>query len=266
MLCGVLLLRQLRMGVDGKQSTLNGVQLVAVLSGTGIVMLGIVGLEKLLQRYATSILEVLKKAFLYVITAPLTILTQLISATLSGRFEVLQEPVQEQVQYTEPPVEGGFPPPVLGSVEQTADKAAFPWWLVVLILAAMTVVLTVLASAYKKHRRSVHTSEIQGTAAPMPKDHAARSRSNRSKLRQIYRAFLKQQRGRGLKLYPHYTSQDVQANLTQDTDAAAASKLREVYLSARYDETRDVTAQQLKTARDAMKQIRNGKDNSRQYL
>ena len=260
MLCGVMLLRQLRLGTEGKQTALNGGQMAVLLGTIGIGMLGLVAVERVLQRYATSILEILKKAILYIVTAPLTILTQLISATLSGRFEVLEEPAQEQVQYTEPPVEGGFPPPVLGTVEQTAEDPAFPWWVVALILVAMVAVLAVMAGAYRKRRAYAQTEQLHGKAAPMQKKRGDRQRSNRSKLRQIYRSFLKQQRLNGLKIYRHYTSADVQKRLTGGSDPEAAQGLRQVYLSARYDENREVTAQQLKTARDALKQIRNGKE------
>lgn len=263
MFCGVMLLRQLRMGTDGKQSRLNGTQMVVFLSASAVGMLGLVALERVLQRYATSVLEILKKAFLYIVTAPLTILTQLISAGLSGRFEVLQEPADEQIQYTEPPVEGGFPPPVLGTVEQAAEESGFPWWLVALILAAMVTVLAILARAYSKRRVFAATDEIHGAAEAKTKNREARERSNRSKMRQIYRSFLKQQRGNGMKLYHHYTSEDVHRHLTDNTDSEAAQTLRQVYLSARYDETREVTTQQLKTAKDAMKRIRNGKETSR---
>jgi hypothetical protein len=229
----------------------------------GGALLGLVALEKLLQRYATSVLEVLKKAFLYLFTAPLTILTQAISKILPGRIEILPEPTGEPVQFTEPTPEGGIPPPVLGTVEQVAEEAVFPWWLAILILVIMVAVLALLAGMYQKRRVSAAANTVVADAAPATKERKDKKRSNRSKLRQIYRSFLKQQRGYGLKLQRHYTSEDIQHRLAGDVDPEAAAILRQLYLSARYDESREVTPQPLKAARDAMKRIRNGNDTTR---
>ena len=77
--------------------------------------------------------------------------------------------------------------------------------------------------------------------------------TNRSRIRKVYRDFLKAQRKQGMKLRSYHTSADVQQNLAQTTDAAAAAQLRKIYLSARYDEGGEITANQLATAKAAYK-------------
>ena len=263
-LSGVLLLRQLRMGQEYSRSIRNTAQMVGILGATGGILLGLVALERILQNYASSVLDILKKAFLYILTAPLTILTQVISWTLAQEFHQVEQLVElDPVQYTEPPVEGALPPPVLGAVVQGVEEDRFPWWFVALMLVVMLAVMVLLARAYQKKQRPVGLVEEVIHDAPPPKKRENRERSNRWKLRQIYRNFLRHQRSQGMVLHKHYTSADVLNKLPKDANQAAAARLRALYLAARYDPNHEVTAEQVNWAKEAMKQIRNGKEISR---
>ncbi len=262
LLCGVMLLRQLRMGVRGKHTAMNNTQMAAVLGGTGLTVASIIGLERFLQQNAGSVLFYLKQLVLACFAGPFMVLGKILeSIRVQNLFEPVKKPIPEgEGYYSGTTRYGEALPPAAEIVEQPVEPEQFPWWLVILILCAMTVVLIALVGTYRKRKDTVQTQEIRGAAEPMKRQSSAGGRGNRYKLRQIYRSFLKQQRGRGVRLHHHYTSQDVLEHISPDTDSTAAAVLREVYLSARYQENRKVTPEQLKTARDALKVIRNGKE------
>ena len=81
-------------------------------------------------------------------------------------------------------------------------------------------------------------------------------RSNREKVRQTYRKFLAHERTGGLKLKKSYTTADILSRISPSTDRAAAAKLREIYLLARYDEEGEITRSQADAAREALKRIK----------
>ena len=264
LLSGVLLLRQLRMGREYRRSIRNTAQLGIVLGATGGVLLIVVALDRILQTYATSVLEMLKKGLLYLITAPLIIITQIVSWTLAQEFAIENQLSEgEQVQYTEAPVEGALPGPVLGTVEQMGAEERFPWWLAVLILAVMLLILVLLARTYRKRKDVRQIQEETLNALPEKKKREISQHSNRWKVRQIYRSFLKYLRSQGVVLRKYHTSADMLARLPAGIDRKAAVALRQSYLVARYDSKREITSEQLKIAREAMKQIRNGKETNR---
>lgn len=259
-LSGVLLLRQLRLGAGNRGGRLNGLQLVAVFGCTALLLGGIVLLERLLQRYATSLIELLKKLAIFLFTAPLTVVTQAISRVLPGGIELTDEPQQNPVQYTEPPVEGQLPPPVLSQSVESTVEPGFPWWLVVLILVAMAAILLYMLKVLHKRKENASAQEIRGYVKTAEKDVAAVDRSNRGRVRQLYRSFLRQQRNQGLQLDSTMTTADVQAGISPRTDPVQAQKLRQIYLVARYSQKRETTADALRAARAALRDSR-GKTN-----
>lgn len=255
MLCGVLMLRHLRMGEESRGGLRNGGQIALVLGAIGAFLVGLVAAERFLQHHATSILHVIKRALVVFFTVPLTVIADLIRSGLSGTIELIQEPPQNQVQYTEPPIEGGGIPPSLGQAVEQTEQTGFPWLLVIVLLILLTTVLAGMIVLMGK-RQSVPNTASAEKRIPTSRKKLQQDRGNRAKVRSIFRKFLRLQRGRGLKLSKHLTSADILELLPKQTDLPAAAKLREVYLAARYDYTRQISGQDVAIAQAALQSFR----------
>jgi hypothetical protein len=159
-------------------------------------------------------------------------------------------PQQPPEDLTPPPLES-VPP---AAPEPQPVESTFPWIALVVTVAVVVVLVLMLRTFQSSGGKAVsqHTEEALETGTTRRKDRS----SNRSKLRRCYREFLRYERKRGLTLRRYHTSLDVQKRLTADTDPQAASQLRQLYLSARYDPHREVTAEQVRQARAALKKIR----------
>lgn len=259
MLCGTLVQRQLRLGQESKGPA-SSLQLFAVLGGVSVSVLSLVAAERFLRDRASSVLDTIRRILIVVFTAPLTLLTQWISDAFVGRFEFLEEPAKGHVQYTEPPLENGFPPPVLGSLEEQAGEVGFPWGLVVLILVAMTVVMLFMMRVLREGQVRYKTPATETLLSAEPPVSPHMERSNRAKVRQIYRKFLKQQRSCGVRLRSNQTSADILHNISPGTDAKAAAQLRAIYLAARYGEHGEITARDVAAAKTSFRNIKEKKD------
>lgn len=246
---GVMLLRQLRLGMEGS-AAVNRRQSMALIAGTGVAVLGFVAVEKWLHLTLMAIL----RGALSIVLSPMQLLVDWFSEegkrfmeSLGSNSWVPQEPVPD---YTMPPLE---------SVPPTAPKpqpveSDFPWIAVAVTVAVVIVLVLMLRTFQSPGSKAVsrQTEETLESASGRRRDRS----SNRSKLRRCYREFLRYQRKRGLPLRRYHTSLDVQKRLVSDTDADAATQLRRLYLAARYDPRREVTAEQVRQARAALKKIR----------
>lgn len=255
-LAGVLLLRQLRLGEENQAHgrAADRRQLAVVAVSLCVMLLGIVALERFLRAQGLSIEEVLATLMKYLVGLPLTVLTKILTYLL--------RPVLKDVQQTEPSETAqeteateGVPMPVGDAVQpsQSQTEMGFPWWLVVLILVALTVALVFMFRVLRTRSTVSAEGEKRGKVTPAQREKRGADRSNRGKVRRTYREFLKSERRRGLKLRKNQTSADILKAVSPATDPEAASRLRELYLAARYDDKREVTAQQVKQAREALK-------------
>jgi hypothetical protein len=89
-----------------------------------------------------------------------------------------------------------------------------------------------------------------------PKKKKASKLSNRHKVRQLYREFLRAENGWGLKLKKNDTSADVLRRIHPETDKESAAALRQVYLAARYDDRQNISREQVSEAKQALKGTR----------
>ena len=253
LLSGVVLLRQLRLGTEDRGRRLNHVQLICVLGGTGVVLGGVVAAERLLREQTDSLMEYVGRALLGIFTPLMHLLNQV-------SFDEDYPEATEAVASTQPSTE---PLPFTQMMEQYGTSAAEPvtegepsfrWWLAVLILAVLQVLLLLfLLNILRAHPAESGTPETLEAAETQEQNKKEPRRTNRAKVRRYYRDFLKAEQKKGLKLRPDQTSADILASISHDTDARSAAQLREVYLSARYDETREVTTEQVKAAKSALK-------------
>ena len=124
--------------------------------------------------------------------------------------------------------------------------------LVLVILAALVLmVLSFRARSQKVIEREI-IAPLKGSARKNKKTPIL---SNRARVRQLYRTFLRQEIRRGMTLRPSDTSEDILRKLRQDADLESAAALRKIYIQARYDQSHPVSHEQVEKARDALKQL-----------
>lgn len=257
--CGIILQRQLRLGGDTLHNRyLNTLQLGLLVLGTGAIILAIVLTESYLSSRGLSLGQLLGRvlqlavgAFLSVFQYLFILLAEMIKTAKSLR---LQDSTNTDADPT-PVMPMGEMQQLIEEVPQ--EEAAFPWWLAVPLLVAFTGILILLTrtlgSRSADHKRTETISRIQ----PAAKERQPERRSNRSKVRRIYREFLKTEKKKGHKLQPFHTSLDILNNLKPNGNPDAAARLRRVYLSARYDLNTTITSVQVQEAKDVLKQYKN---------
>lgn len=79
--------------------------------------------------------------------------------------------------------------------------------------------------------------------------------SNREKVRRVYREFLESTRKRGIKITDKMTSEEVLNAIRGVCDEKGAVALRDVYIVARYNDYASVSNEQVRMAKEALKQI-----------
>jgi len=257
LLCGVMLQRQLRLGT-GQRSEGGRRQVAMLLATVGCVILAFVAAEPMLRQHAATVMK-------YVVTAmmtPVMLLVELLSWIIS-----LFERKQPEHQKTDATVDFSGEGAVsigkdsVGQVtEQLQEKTLNPnmIWIVVSVIFLVAAGV-ILFRSFQKGRFSELTAEIEGLiAAPAGKKKPS-ALSNRARVRQLYREFLKVEQGWGLKLKSCDTSADVLQRIHPETDRQSAWDLRQVYLAARYDDRTHVTKSQISAAKQALKGTRKTK-------
>ncbi len=255
-LSGVVLLRQLRLGSVGR----NKKQLGYTLGGCAGLAVVIVAVEKVLSLNASSIKDVLMRVFTFIIGLPLRLYAWLVSLLISG--DMKMKPTQATTPNGEGSSTGSYGG-MISWIQEAAEQVLppseeekFPWWLVVLVLMVIGGAMIAMILSFRKNTGMVYTSE-EVTEAEAPKQEKQEiRRTNRGKIRKYYRDYLKMEQKRGLLIKKHHTSGDVLKGVTAQTDGEAAAQLRELYLIARYDESADITPEQVKLAKDALKRSR----------
>lgn len=252
--CGIMLQRQLRLGVD-QISKSGRRQLSAVLGAGGGIAFGFLVAEPMLR---TQVLGFVKIALL-ALGVPVMVVVELFS-----KFIELFSKLQENNAQT-PTGEGGAAQPGLGGVmppnatgpvqpDETVAKELDPvlvWGLLVGVL--LLVAAVILYKSFQKGRNVIAVEEMTGFVVTPPKKKQSQRMSNRHKVRQLYRDFLRTENGHGLKLKKSDTSADVLRRIHPETDKKSAADLRQVYLSARYDDRQNVSKSQVYAAKQALK-------------
>ncbi|MCR5345907.1 MAG: hypothetical protein K6E46_07655, partial [Lachnospiraceae bacterium] len=82
-----------------------------------------------------------------------------------------------------------------------------------------------------------------------------RDTGNRGKVRKIYRDFLHVTRKKGIKITDKMTSEEILNAIRTIFDEQSAVALRDVYIVARYNEYADISNEQVRIAREALKQM-----------
>lgn len=252
LLCGVALQRRLRLGTDSRAHG-SAAQMAAMLGGTGVVICGFLAAEPLLRRGAASVFQTVMSLLLSAVLGLLELFSSLLDQV---ELQQMREQVAEHREDTLPSYNLGIVADQIQQNTQTASEEPSLWWVVPVSLVLIAAMVLMLRS-FRKKAAAPATEQTVSAVAPTPEKKQPR-RSNRARVRQLYRDFLRQEKKRGLSLRGDYTSLDILGRVSADTDAEAAGKLREIYLRARYDENCEISRRQLDEAKAALKKSRGG--------
>lgn len=151
-----------------------------------------------------------------------------------------QDPMTEQLENFENPV---------------TDQVLTIIGIVLAVLIAALVIWRMLKTMKKRKAAAQRISSTERIDVPHEKGFSLFS-SNRDKVRRSYRKFMQLLLDRGVKLKQSDTTAEIQSSASFLHDPAPAGQLRQLYLTARYDEEAEVTSQQAKEAKELLKTIR----------
>ncbi len=249
-LCGVVLQRQLRLGV-GSRAEGGRRQMVMLLGSSGAIVLGVLAAEPLLRKNVWAVILYLLELALTPIGFVADWLSKLFSRLLvSGGDEEIYE---EFIDYIENIGLGGVHQGGQASPQPEAEPFdATVIWAVLAGLLLLIAVVILLHSFYKRTAKT-NVGPLNSRPVTVPKKKKAPAFSNRGRVRQIYRDFLRVEKNLGMGLQHNHTSQDVLSRIHKSTDRESAADLRQVYLAARYDDRQTITRSQVEQARRAIK-------------
>ena len=251
-LTGVFLLRQLRMGPDSRprDRLANHVQMAVVLA----VILGLALMAVALEESMRDVISWLLYTFMAAVGFIPVVIQEIIFWFLKEEGGAYLEAVTPETTETAETVLPTYPTDV-GVPQTPPAEAGFPWWLAVLVLAALCAVMIFLMGSLRKGRAGAGSAGELEMADGSEGARREPRRSNRSKVRRLYRNYLKLVRRKGQRLEPDQTTADILENHPENTDAEAAARLRQVYLKARYDTENPVTDREVEQAKAALKQV-----------
>lgn len=255
-LIGVILQRKLRMGTGRSHGELG--QIIAMVGSVGVICGGFLLTEPVLME---KIHEYFKKIG-PMILAPVMIAAEYIQTVMNKITEWMKKTGYDKDKYRQevldegsPSLPVGFPDGTEDIPPEAAEPGHTPWILIIAVVAAL-IAVGLMVYFYAKWKEKQESSVAVSFVAEGKKSKQKEYHSNRKKVRQMYREFLRLEQKRGTVIKPRHTTEDILSCISGQTDRDAAETLREVYISARYDESRDVNRLQVDTARQAMKQIR----------
>lgn len=257
-LCGIVLQRQLRLGARSQTHGEAG-QLVGMLGSAGAVAAGFFLTESVVRDGALDVL----RAVVAVLTAPFQIILGFI-VYLMENIKQMQDSKEykEAWENSDYVYVGGHTDyqEMMDKLLEDAPEPGHSPWIMVFAAAAAVVILILMVIAFTKIMNprggALVISEVRG--GEKKKNKTSRL-SNRGKVRQAYREFLRHERQHGFRLKTHYTTEDILRKVSTPENEIPAAQLREVYLHARYDEESEVTRSQAEAARDALRSIKNSK-------
>lgn len=251
-ICGVALQRQLRLG---RQKDSRG-QVVAMMGGTGAVIAGFVAAEPLLRQNAIELMKILftiamipaaavYEAVVYIITAMMKDMTS------SERY---QEAMQDAAGRGAGTKYNDYQELMKSLTENAPSGEEFQSAMIILAVGWILALVLMFFVFGRKHvKQNVLLSAETATAKRRREPVIALN--PRARVRQMYRDFLKREKLRGVKIRKDCTTAEILQNLSRDANRAPAAELREIYLHARYDETREVSRAEAEAAKAALRQI-----------
>ncbi len=257
LLCGVVLQRQLRLGV-GYRAAGGRRQMATLLGTTTTMVVGFLAAEPLMRRGAGVLIRQLLMALL----TPIAYVVDLVWRFLVSLFHrdgdektyqefvdhmesIMMGDLQNGPQTSQPPAEFGL-------------NATALW--AILVGALLLVAVILLLRSFFKRSAELDGGEQTVRVITAPKKKKAPAFSNRTRVRQIYRDFLRVEKNLGMGLKHSDTSLDVLQRIHPQTDRTGAGDLRQVYLAARYDDRDNITRSQVEQAKQAIKAAHRSKN------
>ena len=247
LLCGIVLQRQLRLGV-GEHAEGGRRQMVTMLATTATIIVCTVAAEPLLRQVVGTLVD----AVLTVLAAPFVLLVKEVGR-LYDRFPKTKETLDKLVENLPEPTE-----PTTIEMETNGHKPVQPIsnlnvLPIVLLVVFILVIAVLLFKSFQKRRQTAVLAENVSLAPNLPKKKKTLPLSNRGRVRQLDRDVLREEKKRGMKLKISDTSGDVLEHIHQNTDRPSADDLRQVYLAARYDDRQGIIRSQVEQAKRALK-------------
>lgn len=250
-ICGILLQRHLRLGAENRAHG-SAAQIGAILLGTGTVILGFSAASEWLKKGAYQVFRVVLSVILAI---PVLIYQLFFSIINLDDVDKMQEQVADAyVEASMPLVEPDLQQYIYEAMQEPRQEPGY-WWVVLVVLLVLGVMIWLFFSYHKKNQQAL-TEERISALEPEEQGRKDSRRSNRGKIRQYYREYLRLERKRGIVLKKNMTTEDILQKITSFTDKSAAAQLRDVYLEARYNENGEITRQQVEEAREAIRKIR----------
>lgn len=257
LLCGVVLQRQLRLGV-GYRAEGGRRQMTALLGTLATITAGFALAEPLLRQGMGTVI----RAALSLVLTPFAFLLDMAGRLFAmlTRSESDKKEYEEFVKYMESvlmDVENltGKPqeqPPTENRIDPTVIWAVLAG--ILLLIAA-----GLLLRSFRKRGADGDPGEKTVRLITTPKKKREPMLSNRGSVRQAYRDFLRAEKNLGMKLRQCDTSADIHQRIHPQTHEPSAEALRQVYLLARYDDRQTISRRQVNQARKALKLTRQEK-------
>ena len=248
-LCGIVLLRQLRLGVD-TQAEGGRRQFATMLIITAtIVVCTVLAEPYLLQGIGTFV-----GAVLTVVGMPFVLLVQGISWLVDHAPERTKDNMNSYVEFFEDFRESIRSQNNMVTEEVVRQEFDITRFAVIVIVGLLSVVaVLLLIKSFQNARKKMEPAENVSSVPKLPKKKKETRLSNRTKVRQTYRSFLRAEQDMGMKLRSSDTSESVLQRIHKNTDPTGADDLRNVYLEARYDERQNISRKQVDQAKRALK-------------
>lgn len=251
-ICGVALQRQLRLG---RQKDSRG-QVVAMMGGTGTVLAGFLAAEPLLRQNAIELLKILFTIAMIPVTAVYEVVVYVIKVMMEDMTssERYQEAMQEAAGRGAGTKYNDYQELMNSLMENAENTGEFQSAMIVLATGWILALVLMFFVFGRKHMKqnvllSAETATAKRRREPMI------VLNPRARVRQTYRDFLKREKMRGAKIRKDCTTAEILQNLSRNANHAPAAELREIYLHARYDETREVSRAEAEAAKAALRQI-----------
>lgn len=250
LLCGVMVQRQLRLGVTGQGAGGRG-QVLTLVGTAGMIAGSFVLAEPVLRQGVVKLI----RGFATVVALVLL----WIAEKLDRLMQKLKKPAVikdwEDYHADQMAQQGGVPNEELPPAEPavTIDEMDINTLAMVLVGLFLAAAVVLLILSFHKRRSQADEGEQIQRLEPAAQKKKLQQRSNRGKVRQYYRDFLRLEKNLGMKIKNSDTSMDILSHMDANTDKASAEDLRRVYLSARYDDRGNISNRQVEQAKKALK-------------
>lgn len=250
----VFLLRNLRLGAAGskRNMALNFVAFAGAVTLGLVLCVVVYTILRLLLYPAAAIYFGVMDGFLEVSREALYFIGEILTYLVTYIVMLLYQRRNGEIE-----VDGGgngeVPP--APSIEPNETVNTVAGTILILIAAGAVIFFARKAAKMMKKRIAAGRRVTMERLDAIGGRHGAKVTGNRAKVRAVYRKFMGLVVERGEEIRIDHTSEDVMHLGSLVADGRACAELREVYLSARYDTTREVTGEQVKEAKNLYKKL-----------